>query len=456
MPAALETFIAEPLRFGESVLGRKRWARQEEIRRAVWEHRRVHIRSANSVGKTFELGSLIVEWLCSRRRRRVICGGPSHDTIKRGLWSEVRRAYFGALARGHDLGGVMGKKDWILGDAWDAAIVSVDNISNAQGARGTETLIVIDEAQGVQDPELWTAFESLMTDPGSRMVQSGNPLWPQGTFHEAFRSPEWHTIRINGMEHPNVISGEQLIPGSISRIWIEEKREAWGEDDPKFVARVLGEFPEEGDCQLVSAKMLEDCATITPAVTVKKAAGLDVARFGGDQNVAVILDEHRKVIHVEHWRGMDLMETAGRYVSICRKFEIAPGWACVDVCGIGAGVVDRCKEAKLQVLAVDFGAGASGRWRQLLGREALHLNRKAELHDLARYYFKHRLISVPNVPANRPIWADLTALTYTFDGSGNMKVESKEKIRDTIGRSPDYSDALVIALAATGYVPLVG
>lgn len=448
---------------------------QEKIRRAIWDNRRTHIRSANAVGKTFELGSTICEWLVSHKGGRVICGGPSHKTIKRGLWSEIRRAYYSAKSRGIDLGGTMGKEDWILGDAWDAAIISVDNISNAQGARGKHTLIVIDEAQGVVDPELWTAFDSLMTDPGSRMVQSGNPLWPMGGYYEASLSAEWVKLRINGFDHPNIAeprgsiplsemtpewiaAGRQIIPGSISRLWIAEKADAWGVEDPRYTARVLGEFPEAGERQLITLGMLESCADITPKVTLAhNQAGLDVAISPtGDKNVFKIFDRTRKQIVSKAWRGHDLMETTGQMIRLAEAngFTKADArWIGVDVCGIGAGVVHRAKEAGWYVTPVDFGASPKGSWWSILGEDAKHQNHKAELHDLARYYFRHGLISVPR--GDRETWADLTALSYSFDGSGNMRIDAKEKMRATIGRSPDHSDALMIALAATGYVATV-
>lgn len=478
-----EEVEADPLIFGAETLGRRRWRAQREMRRAVEQHRLLNVRGCHGSSKTYELASIVCEWLTTVPGSRVVIGGPSHDAIKRGVWGEVRAAYHECLGRGQHLGGVMGRESWTLGDKWDASIVSVSNPNAAHGVHGRRVLVVVEEAQGVENPELWAAFKSLVIGPEDRMIANGNPIVAQGYYYEATKLASWHCIRIDGFAHPNVRASKRMrelydagefgalqeaitpewveagrivIPGSITRQFVYDAAIEWGVDDPRFTARVRGEFPDEGDTQLIPAKLLEQCATITPAVVTQRAAGLDVARFGGDQNVAIFLDEHRKVIDVHHWRGMDLMATAGRFVDLCRRHEIQPGWACIDVCGLGAGVFDRCREAKMQAIPVDFGAAPSNRWRSILGSKSLHLNKKAELHALARYYFRHKLISVPNEPRFRPIWADLTALTYTFDGSGNMKVEDKEKIRESIGRSPDYSDALVIALAATGYVPKVG
>ncbi len=447
-----EAVDADPLLFGRATLGRKRWKRQREIRTALESHRRIAVRAANGVGKTFELGSIVCEWMVTQPGARVICAGPSHHAIKRGLWSEVRRAYYECQRKGIDLGGIMGRDSWTIDDGWDASIVSVDNPSAAHGAHGPRVLIVIDEAQGVEDPVLFEAFDSLMTSPGARMILSGNPLWPQGYFFDATQSEDWHTIQIDGFEHPNIRANAEIVGGSITRVWIDEKKKEWGEDDPRYTARVRGEFPEAGDRQLIPIKLLEACAKIVPPVTEARRAGLDVAREGNDRNACVILDEHRVLIHCETWRSPDLSYTQGKFLDICRRFHVPPERASVDVCGIGAGVVDGCRAAGYRVKPVNFGATVGlGGWHSLLGREALHHNLKGELHDAMRQMFRRGLISIPKTLETKPLWVDLTSLQFTFDPSGKFMVRDKDWMRAHTGRSPDCSDALAIALMPDGF-----
>ena len=335
---------ADPDFFGRRILGRRRWDAQLELRCSVFEHRRTLVYSANGVGKTFDLGSDVCEWLVSKRGRRVICTGPTFEQVRRGLWAEVRKAYFGARARGADLGGVMGKHDWVLGDGWDASVLSVDNISAIQGLRGSEVLIAVDEAQGVDNYELWEALMSLLTAEGSRIVLSGNPLYPRGKFFEMTSDPDVNLIQIDGMDHPNVVEGREIFPGAITRTWIDERRKEWGEDSPQFQARVRGRFPTEGTWQVVGLGHLQKTENGTEGVKVPKVIGLDVARFGGDQNVLGVFDETRTLVHLEHWTGLDLMQTAGRCRQAMEAHAIEPTNVKVDACGMGAGVVDRLAE----------------------------------------------------------------------------------------------------------------
>ena len=456
----------DPLYFGNVILGRRRWARQSEIRLATERHRRVAVYSANGVGKTHELASDVCEFLVANKNSRVICLGPTFDQVRGGLWSEIRKC-FGAARVQLSLR-EPGDSNWRIAEGWDASIVAVKNISAAHGRRGQRVLVIIDEAQGVENAELWDAVDSLMSSEESRTIISLNPLWPTGRAFQYCTSALWHPIRIDGFEHPNVdtpadtpssaiteawvAGGRNVIPGSITRRWIWEKLQEWGEDDPRWIARVRGQFPEAGDRQLIPLKLLEDTADITPDVTEPCRAGLDVARFGGDKNVLVVLDEHRKVKHVESWKDADLMVTTGRLRDAMTRFNLLAEWVGVDVCGIGAAVVDRCTEDGINVRPVDFGAAPDGLWSGTIGTDSKHLNLKAELHEVARQLFRKKLLSVPR--AFRPLlWPDLTELRYDFDGSGNMRIEAKDKFRERIGRSPDYSDALIIALAATGYVP---
>ena len=52
------------------------------------------------------------------------------------------------------------------------------------------------------------------------------------------------------------------------------------------------------------------------------------------------------------------------------------------------------------------------------------------------------------IPNHETLKADLSAPTYLFDASGKMMLESKEKIKERLGRSPDLADALALTFAA--------
>ncbi|WP_289460443.1 hypothetical protein, partial [Klebsiella pneumoniae] len=78
-----------------------------------------------------------------------------------------------------------------------------------------------------------------------RFLAIANPTSPSGEFYQGCLKHK--AITISCYEHPNVISGQEIIPGAVTKKWIEKRRDEWGEDSPLYISRVLGEFPDEGE-----------------------------------------------------------------------------------------------------------------------------------------------------------------------------------------------------------------
>jgi hypothetical protein len=197
---------------------------------------------------------------------------------------------------------------------------------------------------------------------------------------------------------------------------------------------------------LVSVAELEATEAVATGVREPRRIGLDVARMGGDANVLVVLDETRRVVAVESWRGEDLMQTTGRLIDAMRRHNVIGRNVAVDSCGIGAGVVDRMREQNVAVTAVDFGSAPAGDWATVLGKESTFPNRRCELHAALRALVRSKQISIPS--SFREVIADLASVRYWFDSRGRFTVEPKDAIRARIRRSPDFGDALVIALGS--------
>jgi hypothetical protein len=104
------------------------------------------------------------------------------------------------------------------------------------------------------------------------------------------------------------------------------------------------------------------------------------------------------------------------------------------------------REQNVGVTAVDFGAGAAGDWSAILGKESTFPNRRCELHAALRALVRGRLLSIP--ASYREVVADLASVRYWFDSRGRFTVEPKDAIRARIRRSPDFGDALIIALGS--------
>jgi len=445
-----EAWWHAPGAFARDALGIELWERQLEVLRSLRDHRRTAVKSGHNVGKTFVAAAAILWFLFTRPNGRVIATAPTRPGVQDRLWREVTKLHRGARI---PLGGEM--LDSVLridNEGWSAHPLTASSADAFQGVHAEHVLIVFDEAQGIEQ-EFWVAAESMMGSRGARWLQICNPIYTTGPAHSCFHGQraKWNCLTISCLEHPNVqaeLDSRPLpFPAAVTRWWIEDRAEEWGRESARFRARVLGEFPAEGDDALVPLSYLEAVADLVEIPGVKERhMGVDVARFGSDSNVALLL-ENRKVERVERWSGLNLMESAGRVRHLAEQWGVAPQNVHVDVVGVGGGVVDRLREANFGVEGVGFGDGATGEWTSAIG-DTRCKNRRAELYWALRLLLRKKALIVPRQFS--AIWSELTEMRFSYDATDRVVVEPKDAIKARLGRSPDQADALALALSRGG------
>ena len=160
--------------------------------------------------------------------------------------------------------------------------------------------------------------------------------------------------------------------------------------------------------------------------------GVDVARFGSDASVIQVrqgLYAHDPIVY----RGLNNMDLADRVA-----FQIdthKPAAVFIDS-GAGAGVIDRLRQLRYSVIEVPFGGQANN--------PNLYANRRIEMWDEMRKWLE----AGGKLPNNLTLESDLCAPTYGWNPSGKKILESKDKIKERIGRSSDLGDALCLTFAA--------
>lgn len=429
-------------RFPKEALGVTQWAGQRRVVDSLQKHRKVAVRSGHRVGKTHLVGSLVLTFCTIYPQARVITTANTFAQVQQNVWGEIRGQYHAAPVA---LGGEMLTTQWKIGPKWEAIGLSTNEPDSFQGKHAPHLLIIFDECQGI-DRDVWKAANSMMSGPDCYWLAIANPTRTSGPFFDACHSPNWHVERLCCLDHPNVTTGKTVMPG-VTAEWVEEMRAEYGEDSPEWYARVLGDFPETDDYSLISLKALRDAESLAEPIDDGVHIGVDIARFGGDENVAAVVRD-RELVHVEAWRGADLMQTTGRIIHLMEEHGAPAEHIHVDTIGIGAGVVDRLAEQGYGVDAVDFGAGPAGDWWGVLSEDDKVKNRRAELYVVTQRLIRDRALCIP--PHFRRVVTDLSAPTYSFDSAGRLQIEKKEKIRDRIGRSPDYGDAVVMAMSREG------
>ena len=450
-PAASPAADAPPLSpvtFARDVLRVKLWAGQVEVLEALTQRRRVAVKAGNGLGKGF-CAAVALLWFIHAHPDAAIAlsTAPTFRQVRHILWRQVHQLYRRAPRA---LGGRLLDTRWeISGDRY-AMGLSADSADQFQGFHSPNMFIVVDEAEGVAE-EIYEAIESVMTSAGSLLLLIGNPTTMTGAFRRAFHEERriYHTITISALDSPNVQAGKPVIPGLATARWVEERREIWGADSPVYRARVLGQFPDQGEDTLLRLSDIEAAAARhTPGDTAggdtaggsapdasarggEVVLAVDVARYGADRSV-ILRRRGDRVEEIRVLRQMDTMQLTGWVAAAIRESGAAQ--VCVDEIGLGAGVVDRLRELGHPVRGVNVAHKAR--------QDDQYANLRAEGYWQLRERFRAGRISIP---PDQELIGELAALRYSFASQGRIQMESKEQIRKRGLPSPDKADALMLA-----------
>lgn len=402
---------------------------------SVRDNPRTTVRSSNGVGKDFVASDIVLWWLYTRHSI-VITSAPTNRQVEDVLWGEIRKKWNSVKP---PLRGKLLQTKLTLGDKWYATGFSTDQEAQFQGFHEENILIIFSEAQGIPQM-IWDAAEGCMTSKGARMLVIGNPIGIGTTFHKTFTSPIWNKIHISAFDSPNVQAGKLLIPSLVTKEWVEERRREWGEDNPLYQARVLGEFPTESDDTLIPLNWIERATNKKIELgTSKKVLGADIARYGTNETVVAEFDGYRVSLPIIRM-GSNLVDSAG---------------ACMDL--LRSSQVEKFRQHEVEIFADDVGVG--GGFVDILQREGFKVrgvcgnavptepekffDMRAEMAWELRERFRMDTISIP---ADDKLKAQLASLKYEYTTRGQIKLVSKEKLKKEGMESPDRFDAVALAV----------
>jgi len=423
----------DPVWFVRHVLTVDPWAKQEAVLRAVRDYRRTAVRSCHGIGKTRVAAWVALWFLLTHPDSLVVTTAPTWHQVEHLLWREIRAAH---VLSAYPLGSKPLKTEYTLSEQWYALGLSTNEPERFQGfhAASGDILLICDEASGIEQT-IFDAAEGFLTSDGARLLLIGNPTQLSGEFYTAFRSPLYHKIHISAFDSPNLRAGAVVRPYLITPAWVEEKRIKWGEDSPLWSARVLGEFPTQGDDTLISLAWVEAAqaryAETLPGAPVE--LGVDVARFGSDKSVLILRRGPRVTIYQVIAKS-DLMALCGAVIHALG--ETGATMVKVDVIGVGAGVYDRCREQGKPVAPINVAEAPRDTERFANLRAELYWNLRELLRD-----------GQMALPPDDDLAGQLASIKYKFDSRGRILIESKEDMRKRGLSSPDHADALALAFA---------
>ncbi len=315
----------------------------------------------------------------------------------------------------------------------NGARIWVCGADNPDALRGTYADgVVLDEYAQIK-PDVFTEIvRPMLLSREGWAVFMGTPKG-QNSFFELFEQAQKNAqeeptvwwVGVFRADESNVISSAEL-----DRLQHETPT-------PIFRQEYLCDFTASAENILIPIdSVLAACRREIPADSVRyapKIIGVDPARFGADRSV-IFCRQGAQAFAPLVFQGLDSMQLAARVAGEINRFR--PDAVFIDA-GCGAGVIDQLRALGYQrIIEVPFGGSA--------GKPDQYANKRAEMWGEMSKWIK----TVGALPPIAELKADLCQVCYDYDALGRLRLESKEKLKERTGKSPDLADALALTFAA--------
>ena len=183
------------------------------------------------------------------------------------------------------------------------------------------------------------------------------------------------------------------------------------------------------------------------------AVGIDPARGGGDK-LAIARRRWWYFDQVAIYDGKDVQDGGAAAALVYREVPKEPDYINIDVIAIGSSPYDFIKDKFSHVSPVNA-ASRSGHMekRGKIDKHVPYTDKSGKMtarNKRAEYHWRLREALDPDngdnlaLPPGHELLADLCAARYKLTSSGIL-IESKESIKERIGRSPDKGEAVMLA-----------
>lgn len=437
---------------------------------------RIRVESGHGIGKTRIAAAIACHFLdCFPSLGYAFA--PTYAQINDLLFKEIR-----LLREDNDLPGKVFKTpEWSLTNTRFFKGRATSNAGGAgseraQGQHAPYMLFLVDEAEGVAD-FVYDAIDAMALGGVRIVVFLANPRTRTSRFHKAAARPDTMNLRVSCLYHPNVITGQALIPGAVERGYIDAQideghAEPVEEHDPDeytfelpwkpgvilrpgpvFLWRVLGVAPKTASADTFCPPGRYEAAAnrepVEQGATVARI-GIDVARWGNDEGRIYTyhdgsLRRIARIAQLDSYAYVRVIEEEAQRLAdrgvISLHIRVDGGG------GFGSGVVDILRRKvelrnlfeHFQVLEVLFNAPAKDQER--------YTDLATEMYAAAAEALK--VIAVVN--GTDALMQDLCERKYTWVTRKDKELkqlEPKDAFRRRYGRSPDDGDGAVLALAS--------
>jgi hypothetical protein len=447
---------ADPVYWAEALFGFTCWSWQADVIRSVFAHRRTVVPTGHALGKTMLVPSLALLWALANPKSYVVITAASWDSLKLKIFPSIKSMVLGQKLPVFAPGVEPNADFFQIAPEWAIVGLSPDKPEPFQGyhsvGKDSGTLVIIDESSNITYA-LFRAITSLTTSDFDAILMLGNPLHVDGPFADVIiacsgeqpvvdpadedAAPQpWHMIHASSLDSPNVIHNRNVVSGLATRAWVDEmKREL---KPHEYESRVLGLVPTQE----------ED--TLIPRSDVEKAGKREVPAWQTDGRLVMGVDPahsttgDRSVITVRGdmgihylWSkvGIETEQRVEQVERVWREFNSTIAAIHVDSTGYGHDMAVELEKRGYPVVRVN----ASG----MPVNKKKYLNQRMECWALMAEAFK-RGLAIP------PQWIKdfMEVASVHFSESrerlGILQLESKDRIKERIRKSPDVGDALAL------------
>lgn len=409
------------------------------------DNMRTAAKACKGVGKTTGMSWAGWWFMACFADANLICTSITGDNLRDGLWkefakwqdrSEFLKSQFTWQAQrivNNDR-----PETWFASARkWAKDADATQQANTLAGLHADNIAFLIDEAGGIPSAVVATAEAALANAAAevnpkaiARLLMAGNPTHLTGPLYDA-------CTKNRSLYSIIEITADPDSPRRSKRVsleWAQAQIKMYGRENPWVMVNVLGQFPPASLNSLVGPDDLNVAMNRQGIIQTQapKILGVDVARQGNDSSV-IFPRQGITAFKPAMYRNYEGSQLAGVVA------RAAQNWGAdainVDATGgFGYACIEPLRKmVDIPVNEVQFAASPY---------HTQYSNKRAEMYFELCNWVKNGGI----LPNCNELVEELTAMTYFFKGD-KMALLDKEQIREVLGRSPDYADALACTFA---------
>jgi hypothetical protein len=458
------------------------WSKQRKILTALSKPRaKLVVPSTNASGKTFLAANAVIAFYdaftpgtyCLQcdpfgnkggcRGCKVLTTSSKEIHLKDNLWGEIRMALADLARQGIEIPGVLAEADTLLIDSWGNHFIRGQVATKEEGFQGyhaAHKLIVGDEATSV-GRDVARGINSLMATADTRLLLIFNPTTNDTYAADMSRSERSQVIRITAFDTPH-FTDEHVPEGSnlTTPEYLEDLiAQGMGPGSYEWTTRIEAQFWDQGEDVLIPPGWVHAAKARAPLVLGTVGMGIDLAPYGNAE-AAIGVRRGDNLVDLKAYPSMRTDhfingDPDSNELSPVRRMVRAYGpWVIVyDADGVGAGAIGdftRLHEWAIKnrfmdphSLIIPFRGGKK--------IDDHYTNARSAWWWALRARFERGNISLQATDPKTE--AQLSQLTYRHTNTGEIRVETKEEMRNRSLESPDRGDCVMYTYAFSEQLP---